>query len=269
MDKSAGTSVGKANKTKAEAVVRALRRNGFEAEYVEDMNAAKTLVLGLIPQDVTVGFSDSATIKQMGIVKELEDRGTKVIFPFARRIVSSLATDEAAVKAFRDTLRKTLDTDVYLAGTNAITRDGKLVYIDGTGNRVSAITFAVPRPIIIAGTNKIVDNVDAGIERIKNVISPEHARRRKRNLPCAKTLKCSDCKAPERQCNITVVLERRPRLARICVVIVGEDLGLGWDPAWPEERINRIRDAYYDVSEVFKLPPSFLVTPQKPIGSKA
>lgn len=244
-----------------EAVIRALRRNGFEAEYVPDSDAARALMLEMIPGDVTVGFSDSATIKQIGVVEALEDRGTKVINPFRKELIQTLATDENATKAFRGLLRKTLDSDIYLAGTNAITRDGKLVYIDGTGNRISAIIYAVSRSIIVAGENKIVDNVDAAIDRIKNVISPEHARRRRRRLPCAKTLRCSDCTAPERQCNVTAILERRPRLSKICVVVVGQDLGLGWDPSWPEERINRIREGYYAVSSVFPLPPSFLVKP--------
>jgi hypothetical protein len=28
------------------------------------------------------------------------------------------------------------------------------------------------------------------------------------------------------------------------VVIVDEDLGLGWDPAWPQERKDKIYDGY-------------------------
>lgn len=261
-----GVTAHKTGKRETKAVIQALRRNGFEAEYAPNSDAARALVLQRIPQEATVGLSDSATIKQLGILKGLEDRGTKVVNPFKKELLEVLTTDENVVKVFRGLLRKTLDTDVYLAGTNAITRDGKLVYIDGTGNRISAIVYAVSRSIIVAGENKIVDDVDAAIDRIKNVISPEHARRRQRRLPCAKTLRCSECDAPERQCNVTAILERKPRLSRISVIIVGQDLGLGWDPSWPEERIHRIRDAYYQVSHVFGLPPSFLVKRVSSIG---
>jgi hypothetical protein len=28
------------------------------------------------------------------------------------------------------------------------------------------------------------------------------------------------------------------------IILVNEDLGLGWDPDWPEERIEKITSAY-------------------------
>ena len=47
-----------------------------------------------------------------------------------------------------------------------------------------------------------------------------------------------------RACNITVILERKPALQRLTVVLVDEDLGLGWEKDWSEERINDIRNRY-------------------------
>jgi len=239
------------------AVIEALRGNGFKAQYADNIDGAVKRLLEMIPLNVTVGVSDSATIRQLGILGRLKERGTKVINPWTKGLTQAFGTDKNASKVFKDLMRETLCSDIYLASTNAITSDGKLVYIDAVGNRIAGVIYAVPRVIVIAGPNKIVVNVDTAIERIKNVISPEHAKRRQRKLPCAKTLKCVECNAQERQCNILAIIEKSPRFSDICVIIVGQDLGLGWDPIWAEDRINHIREAYYEASWVFP-PPSFL-----------
>ena len=63
-------------------------------------------------------------------------------------------------------------------------------------------------------------------------------------MPCAKTGRCVNCYAPERACNITVVIEKKPPLTDMIVVMVDEDLGLGWDPEWSKGRIEEIRRKY-------------------------
>ena len=63
--------------------------------------------------------------------------------------------------------RKAFMADVYLTGTNAITMDGKLVNIDKTGNRVAAMCFGPKKVIVVAGVNKIVENEEAAVGRIR------------------------------------------------------------------------------------------------------
>ena len=53
-----------------------------------------------------------------------------------------------------------------------------------------------------------------------------------------------DCHVRERICNILVILEGKPKRTEIEVIIVGEDLGLGWDPRWPNKRIAAIWENY-------------------------
>ena len=93
--------------------------------------------------------------------------------------------------------------------TNALTMDGKLVNIDGVGNRVAALIFGPPKVIMVAGINKVVPDMDAAMRRIKNYVAPIHARRRESPLPCAKTGSCIDCHAPERFCNAVVTIEHQ------------------------------------------------------------
>jgi len=147
--------------------------------------------------------------------------------------------------------RRIFSCDVLVTGTNAVTRDGKLVNIDAVGNRVASMTFGPRRVFVIAGKNKIVKNVDEALYRIKNLIAPFHARTKEFATPCAQTGKCSDCNAARRICNITSILEKRPWRTDMTIVLVDEDLGLSWDEAWSSERIDKIKSGYESVTWVF------------------
>jgi len=230
-------------------MLKALKSNRFDARYAESSSAARQMVLEMIPQDSVVGVGDSVTVRQLGILSALQDRGTRVINPFTRE----LQMNPANLPAIEATSRKTLGTDVYLTGTNAVTTDGKLVNIDRGGNRVAGMVFGAKKVILVIGRNKIVKDVEEGLHRIKHVITPALAKRRGRQTPCAITGECGDCRGLDRFCNVTVILEKRPLLTDLTIVLVNEDLGVGWDPAWPGERIQRMMDRYQQFSWAYSL----------------
>jgi len=230
-----------------EETLKNLRANNFDAKFAEDSNAVKEIVLNSISKDAIVGIADSATVRQIGIVEELEKRGFKVLNPFSRE----LTTDPTKTVVRDNISRQIFSCDVLVAGTNAVTRDGKLVNIDAVGNRVASMIFGPRRIFILVGKNKIVKNVDEALYRIKNLIAPFHARTKKFATPCAQTGKCSDCSAPKRICSVTTIMEKRPWRTEITVVLVDEDLGLSWDETWPNRRISKIKAGYEKVTWVF------------------
>jgi hypothetical protein len=93
------------------------------------------------------------------------------------------------------------------------------------GNRVAAFAYGPGKVIIVAGRNKIVRDVDAAVDRIKNIAAPMNARRFGANTPCARTGRCSDCASPERICSITMIIEKQRQPGRITVILVNQDLG--------------------------------------------
>ena len=124
-------------------------------------------------------------------------------------------------------MRRQLTCNPFLTGCNAVTLSGCLVNIDATGNRVASMSFGLKKVIVVAGRNKLVDgDVAAAIKRVKECTAPPNARRLGFNTPCAKTGFCSDCRSPDRICRVTAVIERKPRLADLRVLVVNEDLGL-------------------------------------------
>ena len=61
--------------------------------------------------------------------------------------------------------RKAFCVDYYFMSTNAITLDGKLVNIDGNGNRAAALICGPDHVIILAGMNKVAADTDAAVKR--------------------------------------------------------------------------------------------------------
>jgi L-lactate utilization protein LutB len=230
-----------------EAVSRALEANNFDAHVVTSRAAATEAILSLIPRDATVGIGDSATIRQIGILKRLEERGTTLLNPFSRE----LTTDPSQRDMRHELSRAVFTTDVLITGTNAVTLDGKLVNVDAVGNRVAATIFGPKQVIIVIGRNKIVNDVDVALHRIKNIIAPHHARTKEFATPCARTGRCSDCHSLDRLCNVTTILEKRPWRTVMTIILVDEDLGLSWDETWPPKRISRIKSNYEGVTWVF------------------
>ncbi len=224
-----------------EKTVTRLKKNHFDAILVNDCEAARSRILEVVPPAAVVGMANSVTVRQLGIAEALRARGNTVLDPVA----PSYGLAEFKEDLIMPTLLKaTLGSDVFISGTNAFTEGGELVNIDGTGNRVAGIVFGARTSIVVVGRNKLVKNVDDALNRIKNTITPTLTKRRQIPLPCAKAGKCINCNIPERACNVTVIIQKKPPLTDLKVIVVDDDLGLGWDPIWPAERINLIKTKY-------------------------
>jgi hypothetical protein len=217
-----------------------LKNNRFDVVFAEDAKAARDKILEMVPLHSTVGVANSVTVRQIGVLEFFKQRGTVVVDP----VSPVYGLSEFQEETFIDLSRGTISADVFISGTNAVTEDGKLVNIDGTGNRVAGIIWILRKSIVVVGRNKIVKNVDEAMDRIKNMITPTFARRRQLPLPCANAERCVDCNVPQRACNITVIIEKKPPLTDMVVVMVDEDLGLGWNMGWPKEHIDMIKEKY-------------------------
>ncbi|MDD4601955.1 hypothetical protein SDC9_09161 [bioreactor metagenome] len=204
------------NETLGNKVVKALEKNNFTAAYFPKRDDAVKHILDMIPNTAAVGVGGSWTVQELGLVSELESRGNTV-FDHNK---PGLSRDE--VLALR---HKQLSSDVFLTSTNAITLDGKLVNVDGAGNRVAAMIFGPKKTIVIVGANKIVKDTAEGEERIKLYAAPINNKRLGNNNPCTVTGECMDCQAPSRICNVTTIMHKKPFVSDIHIVIIGEKLG--------------------------------------------
>ncbi len=197
-------------------LIKNLQKNGFEVLYAESREEAKEKILNLISPNDKVGVGGSITIRELGLIEALSQRGNVVVHHWRK----GLSREEVG-----EVLKEELNSDVFLTSSNAVTMDGKLVNMDMTGNRVSAMIFGPNKAIVAVGINKIVEDVEGAIERIRKVAAPLNAKRIGAKTPCVKTGYCTDCDSPDRICRVTTIIEKKPSRSDITVVLINEELG--------------------------------------------
>jgi hypothetical protein len=201
---------------RARRAVEKLQAHDFQAVYVRARDEAVKEIWKSITPGMKVGVGGSVTIRELGIIEQLKSKGHMVYDHWAAALSRE---DSLRIR------RSQMTSDLFLASANAVTVNGEIVNIDGAGNRVNSITFGPGKVILVAGYNKLVDDVQEAIERTKNVATPMNAKRLNTEAPCAKLGYCVDCNSPHRLCRVTTILERKPLLSEILVILVGEELG--------------------------------------------
>jgi hypothetical protein len=187
--------------------IRNLEVNNFTVHFFKKREEAVAEILKKLEPAKSISRGGSVTVDSVGIIDKIKERG----MPF-RDYVNM------------DDRLASLTAEYYITSSNAITKDGKLVNIDGFGNRVSAIACGPKQVLIISGTNKIVNDVHEGFKRIKEIAAPLNAKRLKKNTPCAETGICEDCDSPERICRVTSIVTK-PYKDRVTIYLIDEKLG--------------------------------------------
>lgn len=99
------------------------------------------------------------------------------------------------------------------------------MYVDGQGNRVSALAFGPRKVVNVVGINKIVADLPAAFERIASVAAPANNRRYERTTPCVKLGRCVQCASLQRGCSDYMIVSHQKEKGRMYVILVNETLG--------------------------------------------
>lgn len=195
----------------AEEVIKNLKKRHMNGYYCKTKEEAVDLALSFMEEGSSVSFGGSTTIKETGLMDALATRKDLTVYD------RSKANDQAEVEKI---YRQAFSVDSYLMSTNAITLDGELLNIDGTGNRVAALIFGPKQVIILAGMNKVCKDLDEAMTRVRNIASPPNCIRLNKKTPCAVTGICGNCLSEDCICNQVVTTRNSRDPERIKVILV-------------------------------------------------
>ena len=205
------------NEKAAKEVIANLEKRRMGGSYAPTAAQAISEIVEMIPAGSTVSRGGSMSAVEMGLWEEIAKLpDVKIFDPFQPGL-----SPEEGMKI----RRQGLTADVMIASSNAITLDGKLVNLDGMGNRVAAMTFGPAKVILVVGINKVAPDLDSAMARVKHYAAPVNSIRLGLKNPCEETGLCADCRTPKRICNMWSIIEGHMIKDRIHVKLVGKDLG--------------------------------------------
>ena len=198
--------------------MEAFRRNRYDVSRFAERTAAADHLAAEI-RGKRVGFGDSETLRALSLYERLSVCNEVIDPPRAGHV--------GGIEAFLAAGREALMTDVFLLSANAITEQGQIFNMDGAGNRVAGSLFGHEKTYFVVGINKLVPDIEAGIERIHRVAAPRNAHRKGKKTPCAKDgTRCYDCAALERICNALTIHYKKMSYRPMELVLIEEELGL-------------------------------------------
>ncbi len=191
-----------------------LIKRGFDSVICNNKQEAVDYILETfsMSKEMVIGMGNSLTLDSLGLKENLIDK------------VSAIYSHVPG--SSEDETKKALLSDLYLTSANAISYDGQIINIDGTGNRTAATCYGPDKVVYVIGKNKIAKSLDEAINRARNTAAVQNAKRYNRKTPCAVTGKCEDCLSPECICGVITIHRKQPNGPKITVVLVDEDLGL-------------------------------------------
>ena len=205
------------NEKVAVKIIKNLEKRRMTGSYTADAAQAKAEIVDMIPHGATVFRCGSMTAVGMGLWEAI------AVLPEVK-LLDPYQTDLSPEQGL-ELRRQGLTADVMIASTNAITLDGRLVNLDGMGNRVAAMAFGPKKVILAVGMNKVAPDLETAVSRVKHYAAPINNIRYGLKNPCVETGLCSDCRAPQRICNMWSTIEGHMIKDRIHVKLIGENLG--------------------------------------------
>ena len=144
--------------------IKNLENNGFEVIEVATSKEAFEVAKEFIKDGQKIGLGGSTTVAQIGLLDYLSKLNN---IELCNQYEEGISKEENLERR-----RQGILSDLYITSCNAITKDGCLVNVDGDGNRVAAQIFGPKKVLLIVGKNKLVESVEDGFARVRDIVAP-------------------------------------------------------------------------------------------------
>lgn len=195
------------DRARVDRAFAALKERGVEATFTSDRPEALAVLLAQIPKGALVSHGTSTTLQEIGLVDRLNDPTMGIRYGNAEWMAESDPARRMRLRA-----QITAESDVFLGSVQAICETGQVVCADMAGSRQMGYIYGPPKVIWVAGLNKLVPDLEAGIRRVREVALPLEDRRVKASGGSGSAIG-------------KLVIYEKERPGRISLLLVGEELG--------------------------------------------
>lgn len=203
------------NKLLAQKLIKNFERRHMEAFYCPTKEEAIKKALELIPEGSSMTWGGSMTIRDMGLVKALHEKNYDI---FDRDLCTDPEENQKA-------MRRAFSMDWFITSANAVSEDGHIVNIDGTGNRTAAITFGPKNVLFVISLKKVCRDLESAVKRARSTAAPINVARFDIKTPCRIDGICHDCNAPGTVCCNIHIVRNSFIDKRIKIILINEDFG--------------------------------------------
>lgn len=206
-----------------------LKKNRYEVKFVETKEEVPPMIREMIPEGSVVGSGGSLSLVESGVMDLLRSGRYHYLDRFNEDITPE-EREEIGHKAH--------SADFFLCSSNAVVESGCLYNVDGNSNRITSIVYGPKKVIMVVSVNKIVKTLEDAVYRVKSYVAPKNCARAGFKTYCATEGVCvalktkekpgmtDGCDSPGRSCCNHLVSTHQRVPDRICVILVGEPLGL-------------------------------------------
>jgi hypothetical protein len=195
-----------AAKERLKTVVAALTRNGIRTLVVDTGDEARQRVLDMLPDGAEVFTSTSTTLDMIGLRTAIDEAPRfEALHP--RLLKMDRKTEAREIRKLR------AGPDFIVGSVHAITEDGQLLVASASGSQLGPYAWSAGAVIWIAGTQKLVADLDEGMRRIEEYCYPLENQRSQRVYGESSSIRK------------VLIINREDSPGRMTIVLVRQNLG--------------------------------------------
>ena len=186
--------------------VAALEANGIGTFVVDTGEEARQRVLDMLPEGAEVFTSTSTTLDTIGLAAAINESGRfDALHPRVLRM--DRETEAKKIRSLR------ASPDYVVGSVHAITEDGQLLIASASGSQLGPYAWSAGAVIWVAGTQKLVADLDEGMRRIEEYCYPLEDQRSRRAYGVPSSIRK------------VLIVNREDAPGRMTMVLVREKLG--------------------------------------------
>jgi L-lactate utilization protein LutC len=149
-----------ASDAQIERVVKTLGQNGIQAHVVSKGSDVRAKLEELIPAGAEVFTSSSTTLRQLGLLEELDQEG--------RYNALRARLGKMDPKTQNRDMQKLGATPEYIVGSvHAVTENGSVLVASATGSQLAPYAASAAHVVWVVGAQKIVPTLEEALKRLE------------------------------------------------------------------------------------------------------